>query len=139
MAGSAKANFDKTWNNEILPALERITTIQAMQEALNSAIVTKESIPVRRLTLDGGQVELQSWLSKIDVKVRPKSKFLDAINGDPSLFVGREEIEESWRWCDQIIAACEQGDVGVSAYQAGSWGPSKSELLIDRDGRSWNV
>ena len=65
--------------------------------------------------------------------------FLDAINGDPSLFVGREEIEESWRWCDQIIAACEQADVNVATYQAGSWGPSKSELLIDRDGRSWNV
>ena len=31
--------------------------------------------------------------------------FLDAINGDPSLFVGREEIEESWRWCDQLISA----------------------------------
>lgn len=65
--------------------------------------------------------------------------FLDAINGDSSLFVGREEIEESWRWCDQIIAACEQADVTVATYQAGSWGPSKSELLIDRDGRSWNV
>ena len=65
--------------------------------------------------------------------------FLDAINGDPSLFVGREEIEESWRWCDQLISACEQSGVTVSAYQAGSWGPSKSELLIDRDGRSWNV
>ena len=65
--------------------------------------------------------------------------FLDAINGDPSLFVGREEIEESWRWCDQIISACEQADLTVSAYQAGSWGPSKSDLLIDRDGRSWNV
>ena len=65
--------------------------------------------------------------------------FLDAINGDPSLFVGREEIEESWRWCDQLISACEQCGVKVNAYQAGSWGPSKSELLIDRDGRSWNV
>ena len=65
--------------------------------------------------------------------------FLDAINGDPSLFVGREEIEESWRWCDQLISACEQRGVKVNAYQAGSWGPSKSELLIDRDGRSWNV
>ena len=65
--------------------------------------------------------------------------FLDAINGDPSLFVGREEIEESWRWCDQLISACEQSGVKVNAYQAGSWGPSKSELLIDRDGRSWNV
>ena len=65
--------------------------------------------------------------------------FLDAINGDPSLFVGREEIEESWRWCDQLIAACEECSVKVNTYQAGSWGPSKSELLIDRDGRSWNV
>ena len=65
--------------------------------------------------------------------------FLDAINGDPSLFVGREEIEESWRWCDLLISACEQCGVKVNAYQAGSWGPSKSELLIDRDGRSWNV
>ena len=65
--------------------------------------------------------------------------FLDAINGDPSLFVGREEIEESWRWCDQLISACEQSGVKVNAYQAGSWGPSKSELLIDRDGRNWNV
>ena len=65
--------------------------------------------------------------------------FLDAINGDPSLFVGREEIEESWRWCDQLISACQQCGVKVNAYQAGSWGPSKSELLIDRDGRNWNV
>ena len=65
--------------------------------------------------------------------------FLDAINGDPSLFVGRDEIEESWRWCDQLISACEQCGVKVNAYQAGSWGPSKSELLIDRDGRNWNV
>jgi glucose-6-phosphate 1-dehydrogenase len=55
------------------------------------------------------------------------------------LFVGREEIEESWRWCDQLIAACEECGVKVNTYQAGSWGPSKSELLIDRDGRSWNV
>jgi len=65
--------------------------------------------------------------------------FLDAINGDPSLFVGREEIEESWRGCDQLIAACHQCDVNVNAYQAGSWGPSKSELLIDRDGRGWHA
>jgi glucose-6-phosphate 1-dehydrogenase len=65
--------------------------------------------------------------------------FLDAINGDPSLFVGREEIEESWRWCDQLIKACEEARLTVNSYQAGSWGPSKSELLIDRDGRSWHV
>ena len=34
----AKKNFDEQWKNEILPALERIATMQALQEALNSAM-----------------------------------------------------------------------------------------------------
>ena len=65
--------------------------------------------------------------------------FLDAINGDQSLFVGREEIEESWRWCDSLIAACEAQGVNAKPYHAGSWGPAKAEILIEKDGRSWHV
>ncbi len=65
--------------------------------------------------------------------------FLDAINGDQSLFVGREEIEESWRWCDQLIDACQNQSIDAKPYQAGSWGPTKSELLIEKDGRSWHA
>jgi glucose-6-phosphate 1-dehydrogenase len=65
--------------------------------------------------------------------------FLDAINGDQSLFVGREEIEESWRWCDQLIDACRSQSIDSKSYQAGSWGPTKSELLIEKDGRSWHA
>ena len=65
--------------------------------------------------------------------------FLDAINGDQSLFVGREEIEESWRWCDGLLAACADQGVSVKPYHAGSWGPAKAEILIEKDGRSWHV
>ncbi len=65
--------------------------------------------------------------------------FLDAINGDQSLFVGREEIEESWRWCDELIEACRQKNIETKPYHAGSWGPPKAELLIEKDGRSWHV
>ena len=64
--------------------------------------------------------------------------FLDAINGDQSLFVGREEIEESWRWCDALINAWQKQQTEVRSYPAGSWGPAKSELLIEKDGRSWH-
>ena len=64
--------------------------------------------------------------------------FLDAINGDPSLFVGRREIEESWRWCDELIAACHTQGIDAKTYQAGSWGPTKSEILIEKDERSWH-
>ena len=65
--------------------------------------------------------------------------FLDAINGDQSLFVGREEIEESWRWCDALIDAWQADATPPQPYQAGSWGPTKGELLIEKDGRSWHV
>lgn len=64
--------------------------------------------------------------------------FLDVINGDQSLFVGREEVEESWRWCDGLIKAWNDQALEVKGYHAGSWGPTKSELLIERDGRSWH-
>ena len=65
--------------------------------------------------------------------------FLDAIHGDQSLFVGREEIEESWRWCDELIDACQSQNVPALPYQAGSWGPAKAEVLIEKDFRSWHV
>lgn len=64
--------------------------------------------------------------------------FLDAIMGDQSLFVGREEVEESWRWCDSLIQAWHRQGIEVKPYHAGSWGPAKAELLIEKDGRSWH-
>ena len=64
---------------------------------------------------------------------------LDAISGDQSLFVGREEIEESWRWCDQLVAAWQAAASELQPYQAGSWGPTRGELLIEKDERSWHA
>jgi glucose-6-phosphate 1-dehydrogenase len=64
--------------------------------------------------------------------------FLDVIQGDQSLFVGREEVEASWRWCDSLISAWQKQQVEVKNYHAGSWGPTKAELLIEKDGRSWH-
>ena len=64
--------------------------------------------------------------------------FLDVIRGDQSLFVGREEVEESWRWCESLIDAWRQQPADIRSYQAGTWGPTRAELLIEMDGRSWH-
>jgi glucose-6-phosphate 1-dehydrogenase len=64
--------------------------------------------------------------------------FLDVIRGDQSLFVGREEVEQSWLWCDQLISAWESRRLKVNPYSAGTKGPAQAELLIGRDGRSWH-
>jgi glucose-6-phosphate 1-dehydrogenase len=62
---------------------------------------------------------------------------LEVFKGDQWLFVSRGEIEASWRWCDQLIGAWQDKALKVHRYSAGSSGPSKAELLIERDGRSW--
>jgi glucose-6-phosphate 1-dehydrogenase len=63
---------------------------------------------------------------------------LDLIEGDPTLFVRRDEVEAQWQWIDQIRATWEQAGADPRPYAAGNWGPSAAIALIERDGRSWN-
>lgn len=63
---------------------------------------------------------------------------LDLIEGDPTLFVRRDEVEAQWQWVDGIRAAWVEAAVRPRAYAAGNWGPSAAIALIERDGRSWN-
>ena len=60
------------------------------------------------------------------------------IKGDQWLFVSRDEVEASWNWCDTLLEAWHNKDVSTKPYGAGTWGPSKSEMLIEKDGRSWH-
>ncbi len=62
---------------------------------------------------------------------------MDIIRGNPALFMRRDEVEAAWEWVDQIIAGWQQTKHKVDTYVAGSWGPTASSMLLDRDGRSW--
>lgn len=62
---------------------------------------------------------------------------MEVIRGDPALFMRRDEVEAAWRWVDQIIAGWEETRHKVESYLAGSWGPTASSMLLDRDGRAW--
>ncbi len=63
---------------------------------------------------------------------------LDAIQGDPSLFIGQDEIEASWRFIDPILQAWRENDgAPLPAYAAGSDGPAEADAFIRADGRSW--
>ncbi|MEO0698624.1 MAG: glucose-6-phosphate dehydrogenase, partial [Pseudomonadota bacterium] len=63
---------------------------------------------------------------------------LDLIEGDPTLFVRRDEVEAQWQWIDAIRAEWEKSGVAPKTYTAGSWGPSASIALAERDGVSWH-
>ena len=62
---------------------------------------------------------------------------LEIINGNQSLFVRRDEVEQAWTWADGIIEAWQETDEKPKPYAAGSWGPVSSISLIARDDRQW--
>ncbi len=62
----------------------------------------------------------------------------DAIAGNLTLFMRRDEVEAAWNWIDPIRAAWDADDDGPRPYAAGSWGPATSSALIARDGFAWN-
>ena len=110
-------------------------------EGIELSMVSKKQSLKERMSLQSHLLDLD-FREGSDLDRIPDAYerlFLDAIQGDQSLFVGREEIEESWRWCDELIAACQDQDVPALPYQAGSWGPAKAEVLIEKDFRSWHV
>ncbi len=63
---------------------------------------------------------------------------LDVIRGNQTLFMRRDEVEAAWTWVDPILKAWEMTEQPVQQYTAGTWGPSASIALIERDGRTWH-
>ncbi len=62
---------------------------------------------------------------------------LEALRGNETLFLSREEIEQAWTWVDSIVNAWEKTNEETHSYPAGTWGPISSDALLARDGRAW--
>ncbi|MBW3649815.1 MAG: glucose-6-phosphate dehydrogenase [Actinobacteria bacterium] len=62
---------------------------------------------------------------------------LDAMAGDPTLFIRTDEVEQAWRICDPILEAWTADDAPLVPYRSGSWGPPAAERLLEREGRAW--
>ena len=60
---------------------------------------------------------------------------LDAMLGDPSLFVRADEVEESWRVYDAILTS----PPPLVPYAAGTWGPDAAARLVEEWGHRWEA
>ncbi|MEO0018441.1 MAG: hypothetical protein RLZZ522_1724, partial [Verrucomicrobiota bacterium] len=63
---------------------------------------------------------------------------LDAISGDPTLFIRRDEVEQAWEIVDSIRAGWQDAALGEPEfYPAGSWGPALADELLAQAGHAW--
>jgi glucose-6-phosphate 1-dehydrogenase len=63
---------------------------------------------------------------------------LDALDGDSTLFMRSDQVEEAWDVIANIQTAWENGNVSkMVTYPAGSSGPEAADELLKRQGHNW--
>jgi glucose-6-phosphate 1-dehydrogenase len=108
------------------------------QEEIALQIMNKtpelESVRLRPVTLDLNLIDAFRTTRR---RIAYERLIFDALNGSTFLFVRRDEVESAWTWIDRIEAGWKERDMRPLPYTAGTWGPSSSFALTERQGYSW--
>ena len=95
----------------------------------------RDGIRLREVPLDVG---LANAFADHRRRIAYERLLLDLIEGDPTLFVRRDEVEAQWQWIDGVRAAWSETGAAPQPYPAGSWGPAAAEELTRRNGVEWH-
>jgi len=124
---------------DILPANKLIIRLQP-NEGIEIVMLNKipgivdEHIKLHRNKLD---LSFDETFRKSSLFGGYEKLILEAMRGNPTLFISREEIEQAWTWIDSIQDAWKHIDATPNRYLAGTWGPAEADELLSRDGRAW--
>ncbi|WP_116091963.1 glucose-6-phosphate dehydrogenase [Sphingomonas crusticola] len=105
-------------------------TIMAKQPGLD-----RDGIRLREVPLD---IRMANAFADVRRRIAYERLLLDLIEGDPTLFVRRDEVEAQWEWIDAIRAGWAENGMTPKQYPAGTWGPAAAIALTERDGVTWH-
>lgn len=125
------------------PKLEPNALVIRLQpeEGMSLSVMTKEpgldrgGVALKKVDLD---VSLTAAFAGTRRRIAYERLLLDLLEGDTTLFVRADEIEAAWTWVDSIHEAWTASGLAAKPYTAGSWGPSASAGMVERDGASWH-
>ncbi|MDI6625853.1 MAG: glucose-6-phosphate dehydrogenase [Brevundimonas sp.] len=112
-------------------------------EDISLSVMNKKPGLDQRMQLQPIQMSL-SWGQNDRTAAPPRRRIayerllLDALSGDSTLFVRRDEAEQAWKWIDEVAEAWQGAAFKPKDYAAGTWGPAEADLLLARTGRTWN-
>jgi len=120
--------------NKLIIGLQPEETIRLMMMAKMPGL-DRDGLRLREVPLDLG---LANAFADRRRRIAYERLLLDLIEGDPTLFVRRDEVEAQWEWIDRIRASWADAGVAPQNYTAGTWGPSSAIALTERDGVTWH-
>ena len=124
----------KTKPNKLVISIQPEENIRLLVMAKTPGL-DRDGLRLREVPLDVG---LANAFADQRRRIAYERLLLDLIDGDPTLFVRRDEVEAQWQWIDGVRAAWEQAGLTPNNYSAGSWGPSAAIALTERDGVHWH-
>ena len=120
--------------NKLLISIQPDENIQLAVMAKTPGL-DRDGIRLREVKLDLGQANAFADHRR---RIAYERLLLDLIEGDPTLFVRRDEVEAQWTFIDGVRAAWAKAGLEPKKYGAGSWGPAAAQALTERDGRHWH-
>ncbi len=120
--------------NKLVIRLQPEETIRLLVMAKKPGL-DRDGIRLREVPLDLGMADAFADTRR---RIAYERLLLDLIEGDPTLFVRRDEVEAQWEWIDGIRAGWEANAMTPRPYAAGTWGPSAAIGLTERDGVTWH-
>ncbi len=124
----------RTQPNKLVISIQPEENIRLLVMAKTPGL-DREGIRLREVPLDVG---LANAFADARRRIAYERLLLDLIDGDPTLFVRRDEVEAQWHWIDGVRAAWSEAGLAPKPYGAGSWGPSAAIALTERDGVHWH-
>ena len=124
----------KSMPNKLLIAIQPEENIRMLVMAKTPGL-DRGGIRLREVPLDIGMANAFADTRR---RIAYERLLLDLIEGDPTLFVRRDEVEAQWQWIDGVRKAWSDAGLTPQPYSAGSWGPSAAIALTERDGVHWH-
>jgi glucose-6-phosphate 1-dehydrogenase len=90
-----------------------------------------------RLSEVGLDLDLHEEFASHRRRMAYERLYLDAIEGNGTLFVRRDETETAWQWVAAILDGWAHAGMVPRSYPAGTWGPASAVTLAERYGHSW--
>ena len=120
--------------NKLVIGLQPEETIRLLVMAKMPGL-DRDGIRLREVPLDLG---LANAFADRRRRIAYERLLLDLIEGDPTLFVRRDEVEAQWAWIDGIRAAWAEAGMAPRPYAAGTSGPEAATALAQQDGVTWH-
>jgi glucose-6-phosphate 1-dehydrogenase len=120
--------------NKLVISLQPEETIRLLVMAKEPGL-DRDGLRLREVALD---LSLTAAFAGVRRRIAYERLLIDLIEGQPTLFLRRDEVEAQWAWVDGIRDGWAANAMAPRPYTAGTWGPSSAIGLAERDGVSWH-